>query len=127
MKFHVLQINARAIHAESIKATPKDADKVRKNHEAFLNASMGMNVRPAIELGLYEHVCDIEGRNLDDVFEYGNLGPEKMLTRYKPMTSVSVGNLVVDPQGQLFSCEHIGWNKITEPVLVEIVKSTLGT
>ena len=43
-----------------------------------------------------EHVADIEARDLNDVFDIGNIGPEEKITRYKNMTSLSVGNVIVD-------------------------------
>lgn len=110
MKFHVLQINTRALFKQSEEALSDYRQDPAK--QAYLNASFGMDVKPAIELGLYEHVCDIEAENLDQVFEIGNLGPENAITRHKPMTSLSVGNLVVNALGHIYSCENVGWAQI---------------
>ena len=46
-----------------------------------------------------EHVADIEAKDLNDVFDIGNIGPEEKITRYKDMTSLSVGNVIVDENG----------------------------
>lgn len=43
-------------------------------------------------------VCEIEASDLDEVFEFGNIGPEERITRIEgvDMTSLSVGNVIVD-------------------------------
>jgi hypothetical protein len=52
-------------------------------------------VRQAFKMGgLYAHVADIEAGGLEDVFHIGNMGPEKNITRYAPMHSLSVGDVV---------------------------------
>lgn len=49
----------------------------------------------------FTKVCEIEAYDLDEVFEYGNVGPEDRITRVEgvDMTSVSVGNVIIDGFG----------------------------
>ena len=44
----------------------------------------------------YDTVCTIIAKNLDEVFEIGNIGPEEKITRLNPMHSVSVGDIIED-------------------------------
>lgn len=62
--------------------------------------------------GLYKYVADIEAETLEQVFEIGNIGPERFITRRARMTSVSIGNVVKD-QNTLWFCDQVGWNDIT--------------
>lgn len=41
-------------------------------------------------------VCTIKAKNLDEVFEIGNIGPEEKITRLNKMHSVSVGDIIDD-------------------------------
>jgi len=44
----------------------------------------------------YDTVCTIIAKNLDEVFEIGNIGPEEKITRLNTMHSVSVGDIIED-------------------------------
>ena len=44
----------------------------------------------------YRMVALIDGKNLDDVFSIGNMGPESKIERIEPMHSVSVGDIIED-------------------------------
>ena len=54
---------------------------------------------PIASINDYEHVATLDVDNLNDAFEVGNIGPEEKYTRFKPMHSVSVGDILVDDQG----------------------------
>lgn len=60
----------------------------------------------------WDHVADIEAENIDMVFEIGNIGPESRITRYNSMRSISVGDIVVDENGQSMMVDAIGWSEI---------------
>ena len=49
----------------------------------------------------FTKVAVVEANDLDEVFEYGNIGPESKITRIPGvnMTSVSVGNVIIDAYG----------------------------
>jgi len=49
--------------------------------------------------GYMTHVADIIANNLDNAFEVGNIGPESNIVRHDQMSSVSVGNVLVDEDG----------------------------
>lgn len=76
-------------------------------------------VREAARLGLLRHVCDIEAEDVAQTFEIGNIGPEERITRYDRMTSLSVGNIVVDTSTDTaWFCDMVGW--------IELFSTTLG-
>lgn len=53
----------------------------------------------AFDRGFYDHVADIEARDLDAVFRIGNIGPEELITRHTQMRSVSFGDVIEDDEG----------------------------
>ena len=60
----------------------------------------------------YEHVCDIEAEDLNDVFHIGNMGPEEKINRFAPMHSISVGDIVVDELGVSHMVDPIGFSTV---------------
>jgi hypothetical protein len=65
----------------------------------------------ALEKGYYSLVAKIEADDLEQVFEYGNIGPESKIERLGSMASISVGDIVVNPTGT-WLCARIGWKKV---------------
>lgn len=53
--------------------------------------------KSAWEAGYYTHVADIEGYDLENVFHIGNVGPEANIRRLSVMHSISVGDIIEDP------------------------------
>ncbi len=51
---------------------------------------------PIKNIDKYEHVADLDVADLNEAFQVGNIGPESKYTRYKPMHSVSVGDILVE-------------------------------
>lgn len=60
----------------------------------------------------YSHVADIDGSDLDHVFEIGNVGPECAIIRHAPMHSLSVGDVVVNEEGEAFFVARVGFDAI---------------
>lgn len=54
----------------------------------------------AMEAGYYTHVANIEANDLNDVFNIGNIGPEQNIERLAGMHSLSVGDIIIDEEGQ---------------------------
>jgi len=54
----------------------------------------------AMEAGYYTHVANIEANDLNDVFNIGNIGPEQNIERLAAMHSLSVGDIIIDEEGQ---------------------------
>lgn len=68
--------------------------------------------KPEDHFDRYVHVADLEVDTLDDAFEVGNIGPEEKITRHNPMSSVSVGDLLVDSQSNTYIVASEGFDKI---------------
>jgi len=51
---------------------------------------------------MYKPVAKIEAENLEQVFHIGNMGPEEKIERLDRMHSVSVGDLVFDPNTAIY-------------------------
>jgi hypothetical protein len=90
----------------------------RDYREMFLDTFM--NPTPeAIQkaFSLYKKVAEIETKDFEGVFEVGNLGPKTKLgesiTRFLPMHSVSVGDVVVREDGVTKFVANIGFESVT--------------
>jgi len=80
---------------------------------AWRNLLMGDEYKPEYR-EFYEHVATIEAENLDEVFEFGNIGPESKIERHSSMHSVSVGDIIVDENGAAFMVLGIGFGELSE-------------
>ena len=65
-----------------------------------------------LELGLYAKVAEIEAKDLEDVFEIGNIGPEHKITRIGRMSSVSVGDIIEDPASVRMVVASFGFDPV---------------
>ena len=68
--------------------------------------------QPQDHFDKYVHVADLNVQTLDDAFEVGNIGPEDLITRHNQMTSVSVGNLLVDSNADTYVVANFGFDKL---------------
>ena len=59
-----------------------------------------------------DHVASIEAPDMEAVFEISNLGLESKITRFGPMHSISVGDVIVDEDGKSFSVNPMGFSEI---------------
>ncbi len=60
----------------------------------------------------YKPVCVIEADSLNRVFDIGNIGPEENITRLAQMHSVSVGDIIQDPQGTQYMVDRMGFKEL---------------
>ena len=69
-----------------------------------------------VELGVknncYTKVAEVIADDLNHVFEVGNIGPEDRITRFGPMTSISVGNIIEDADGKKSSVANFGFKEV---------------
>lgn len=114
-KFKLLQVQINK-DSDVYKAVNKDTPNKREDElrRAYYDCVTGMGVSAALGHGLFAHVANLQAPSLELTFEVGNLGPEEQITRYAPMHSLSVGNIVVDEDNKAFSCEHMGWKALDE-------------
>ena len=67
---------------------------------------------PEAHSQFYQHVCNIDATDLEDVFRIGNMGPEESIERLAPMHSVSVGDIVVSPDGVAHMVDNFGFSVV---------------
>jgi hypothetical protein len=102
-KFSLFQINLT-----------DDDYEIAEYKNRYLNVIMSPTPEAILEAkSLYMKVAEIDANNLDEVFEIGNIGPEKNIKRLKPMHSVSVGDVIVDESGKAFFVDNYGFGSVT--------------
>jgi hypothetical protein len=60
----------------------------------------------------YTPVCTITAPNLNRVFDIGNCGPEESITRLGQMHSISVGDIIQDPNGTQYMVDRMGFKEL---------------
>ena len=72
----------------------------------------------------YHRVATIEADDLEEVFHIGNgMGPQDRLTRIaERIHSISVGDIIMNPEGEFFMCDDFGWAEIEVPSVEEIIE-----
>lgn len=78
--------------------------------QAYMNVRFGKWAPIAHKY--YDLVAEIEAANLEQVFDIGNIGPESAITRRAPMHSVSVGDIIMNDQGDMHLVASMGFTKI---------------
>lgn len=74
----------------------------------------------AFAAGLYTHVANITAEDFNDVFEVGNIGPSSSIERLGRMSSVSVGDIIIDEEGSMVVVTSYGFTLIGyRPELVD--------
>ena len=67
---------------------------------------------PVANIKHYEHVANLDASDLNEAYQIGNIGPEEAYTRFKPMHSVSVGDILVDDEGTVSIVAGTGFDKL---------------
>lgn len=101
-QFHLSDEDTDLVNAKGWDASPK--------LKAYMDARFGKLDKSARQY--YDHVADIEATSLNQVFDIGNIGPESAISRRAPMSSVSVGDIIMDDQGDLHMVASFGFTKI---------------
>ena len=94
-KYTILQINLTDAQVDEVNAAKGD-------YPEFYKKYLRTNFQPKPEVildvfDMYKPVAKIKAENLEQVFHIGNMGPEEKIERLDQMHSVSVGDLVFDP------------------------------
>ncbi len=114
MQFTVLQIQIsddvyRAVNRLGHEGGAAEFPQYRAYMDTMFKGSKGYLPEYA---EYYEPVCTIEADNLNRVFDIGNIGPEESITRLARMHSVSVGDIIVDPNGVKHMVNSFGFEEI---------------
>ena len=115
MKYKLFQIHVTK--AEHDKINAEGHNSVEK-HKLKLDMSFARDntssiAKEAFDKGYYTHVSNITTeKGLEGVFEVGNIGPEENIERLHPMYSTSVGDIVVDPEGNKHVVASFGFKEV---------------
>ena len=111
MIFTVWQIQYSDTDIEAINAGETNAKREAKTEMNF--DLSGNNISgiadQALTDGLYTHVSDIRAETPEHCFEIGNIGPESAITRFSRMSSLSVGDIIVDVEGNVMVVANYGF------------------
>jgi len=111
MIFTVWQIQYSDADIEAINAgetNPKRKAKTEMNFD-FSGKNISGIADQALTDGLYTHVSDIRAETPEHCFEIGNIGPESAITRFSRMSSLSVGDIIVDVEGNVLVVANYGF------------------
>jgi hypothetical protein len=111
MIFTVWQIQYSDADIEAINAgetNPKREAKTEMNFD-FSGKNISGIADQALTDGLYTHVSDIRAQTPEHCFEIGNIGPESAITRFSRMSSLSVGDIIVDVEGNVLVVANYGF------------------
>ena len=75
----------------------------------FRGTKIGQLAGDAFAEEYYTHVSTITAKDLNQVFEIGNIGPEESIERHSRMASVSVGDVIIDEEGSMFVVASTGF------------------
>ena len=92
-------------------AIPKNKSRIAMQMD-FSGSKTAKIAAEAMKKGFYSHVANIEANDLDEVFEVGNIGPESAIERLSRMSSVSVGDVLVDEAGNASVVASFGFQEV---------------
>ena len=117
MKFQLMQIRLTDDEVDAINEAqdhgviPKNKMRIAMQMD-FSGSKTAKIAGEALSKGFYSHVANIEANDLDEVFEIGNIGPESAIERFSRMSSVSVGDVIVDEEGNASVVASFGFEGI---------------
>ena len=79
--------------------------------KSYTEAMFG-NVELGVKNNCYTKVAEVIADDLNHVFEVGNIGPEDRITRLDQMHSISVGDIIVDAEGNASAVAKFGFTPV---------------
>lgn len=89
------------------------ACELSENVKAYSVSTIDRDFQKAFELGAYVKVSEIDATDLEDTFDIGNIGPESKIKRFCSMRSISVGDVIKDPDGVFHTVASTGFEKLS--------------
>lgn len=100
-------INAAGNHD----AIPKNKARIAMQMD-FSGSKIAFMAKEAFNNDFYSHVANIDASDLEDAFEIGNIGPDSAIERLNQMSSVSVGDLIIDEDGNKSVVASFGFKEV---------------
>jgi hypothetical protein len=117
MKFKVFQIQLTDAEIDMVNEGVQVRKHVLKTH--MFGKSVMPSATKAMYLGYYDHVMTVNAKNLEDVYAVGNFMHDRDLDKVEvhgTFSSVSVGDVVVDENGNAFVVDTFGYEMLPEKV-----------
>lgn len=121
MKYQILQIRVTDAEIDLINETgdfnavPKFAAKRDLDFAEMKGTTIEVLAKEYFDKGYYTHVANIEGSDLEHVFQISNLGNEEdRVERLDRMHSLSVGDLVIDGNDIVWVVANFGFEEVCE-------------
>jgi tellurite resistance protein len=92
----------------------KEGHNCHVKSKARIEAMMDGDVRLGIMHDCYTKVAEVVADDLEHVFEVGNIGPEDRITRLEKMTSISVGDIIADADGNCSVVCNVGFTPLAQ-------------
>lgn len=113
MKYAVYQIQLSDAQIDLINdkghdAVPAQVAKLKMSMD-YNGDRIGQAAYEAFDAGYYTHVANITADCVSDVYTIGNIGPMKSIERISPMSSISVGDIIVNEEGQMVVVAPVGF------------------
>ena len=116
MKYQVHQVKLTDAEVDKINAEGHDAVErhAMKLKMCFSENPYGLRTIAGrmYAAGYYDHVANITSDSLAGVFHIGNMGPEHSIERLACMSSVSVGDLIIDEGGDKYVVAKYGFDPV---------------
>lgn len=110
-KLHLSDADVTAVNSKGWDATARTLAYMRATHCPHGEPErIAAAVLTAAALGLYKHGITCWAVSNDDVFEYDNIGCDRVEVEYhaKGLRTMSVGDIIVDREG-VHVCANFGW------------------
>lgn len=113
MKYSIYQIVLTSEECDEINGMSNP----HEDHPKFRAHRLTMDGKFNEGFGFYKKVSEIEGNDLEHVFQIGNIGPEEKITRLRPMHSISVGDIIITGTGEQYGVEDFGFAELENVIL----------
>ena len=125
--FKIFQIHLTEAEVDVINETgdhfavPKQAARVRLQFGTDNPKAADDLVNDAFKNGFFKYVGNIRANDLEGAFETSNVGPEENIERFsswpgRSMTSISVGDVILDEDGKYWLTASVGFQEISKLV-----------
>lgn len=103
----------------------KEGHDCHVKSKARMQAMLEGDVRLGVMHDCYTKVAEVVADDLNHVFEVGNIGPEDRITRLEKMTSISVGDIIADADGNCNVVASFGFTPLAQSFNKMVLKEAV--
>jgi hypothetical protein len=113
MSVQIFKVYQIQLDEKLVELVNKEGWNCHEKATAYADATFGNFKAAAMKFDeCYTHVANIVADSLDHVFEVGNIGPEDRIERFGKMSSISVGNIIEDADGNRSVVANFGFETV---------------